>query len=156
MYVLVAGFDGCSHDMKLLRNNLIIVYPDCLVLCSTANDKNTRSGIEEMGANLASEVETFITGQCFGDSLGRISFIGHSLGGLIIRAALPFLEYYSMKMHLFFTLSSPHLSTVHSDSWQVKAGFWLIKALKKSTSLEQVSMDDAKNPRDTYLYKLSL
>ena len=45
----------------------------------------------------------------------RLSFIGHSLGGLIIRAALPYLECYSSKMHLFMTFSSAHLGYMNSS-----------------------------------------
>jgi hypothetical protein len=54
--VLVHGFEGSSNDMKLLRNNLVIAYSDVLVLCSVANDFDTRSSIEKMGQNLAKEV----------------------------------------------------------------------------------------------------
>ena len=109
-----------------------------------------------MGQKLASEVDDYITDACPGTLLGRLSFVGHSLGGVIIRAALPYLNQYSGKMHLLLTLSTPHLGTKHNDSWQVKAGFWFIKTFnKKATSLKQISMDDAKNPRETFLYNLS-
>ena len=47
-----------------------------------------------MGSKLASEVQTFIFDNCPGNTLGRISFIGHSLGGVIIRACLSHLEDY--------------------------------------------------------------
>ena len=46
--------------------------------------------------------------------MNRISFIGHSLGGLIIRACLPELEKFSRKMWAFVTLSSPHLGYLYS------------------------------------------
>lgn len=69
-----------------------------------------------MGKNLASEVSMFISDWCPGSCLGRISFIGHSLGGLIIRAALPHLEEYANKMFTFMTFSSPHLGYIFSNS----------------------------------------
>jgi predicted alpha/beta superfamily hydrolase len=41
-----------------------------------------------MGLKLASEVKEFIEDNCPSNTLGRISFIGHSLGGIIIRSGL--------------------------------------------------------------------
>ena len=55
----------------------------------------------------------------------RISFLGHSLGGLIIRAALPHLEEYENKMYTFMTLSSPHLGYVYTKSKIIEAGIVL-------------------------------
>ncbi len=52
----------------------------------------------------------------------RISFIGHSLGGIIIRAAFDYLKEYKSCMHTFITLSSPHLGVNYNDSHLVDAG----------------------------------
>ena len=48
-----------------------------------------------MGVNLAKEVKGFLK-EC--GQVNRISFIGHSLGGLIIRACLPELDKFAKKM----------------------------------------------------------
>jgi len=45
-----------------------------------------------MGKRLADEVLVYVNDNLPITSLGRLSFIGHSMGGLIIRAALPSLE----------------------------------------------------------------
>jgi hypothetical protein len=50
-----------------------------------------------MGINLAKEVKKFVKDWCYSKDqktlyMGKLSFIGHSLGGLIIRSALPLLE----------------------------------------------------------------
>jgi len=42
-----------------------------------------------MGERLANEVKTFIAENFPQNSLSKLSFIGHSLGGVKIRAALP-------------------------------------------------------------------
>lgn len=44
----------------------------------------------------------------------RLSFVGHSLGGLIIRAALPFLSFYEEFFANFITFSSPHIGFLFS------------------------------------------
>jgi triacylglycerol esterase/lipase EstA (alpha/beta hydrolase family) len=61
-----------------------------------------------MGKNLANEVKNFLQNRSYLDKT-KISFLGFSMGGIIIRAALPHLSDYKDRMHTFITLSSPHL-----------------------------------------------
>jgi pimeloyl-ACP methyl ester carboxylesterase len=121
--VLVHGFQGNAFDMRLFKNNLSVVYPDALFLSSSSNEDCTDGDINVMGKNLATEVQAYITEWCPGNILGRISFVGHSLGGVIIRAALPLLSDYKEKMYTFFTLSSPHLGYMHNNNKIINAGF---------------------------------
>jgi len=49
-----------------------------------------------MGKNLAEEIKTYIKEWCYSRDgktlfLKKLTFVGHSLGGLIIRSALPLL-----------------------------------------------------------------
>ena len=67
-----------------------------------------------MGSKLALEIMAYAKENCPGSQLGRISFIGHSLGGLIIRAAFPFLEALKPKFHGFLSLCTPHLGCMFS------------------------------------------
>ena len=78
-----------------------------------------------MGKRLANEVENFIFEWCPNNSLGRLSFIGHSLGGVIIRAALPYLANYYSKFYTFLTLSSPHLGYMYSSNSLFDAGIYI-------------------------------
>jgi predicted alpha/beta superfamily hydrolase len=78
-----------------------------MFLCSSTNEDNTEGDIAEMGEKLSNEVMNFITENCPENTLGRLSFVGHSLGGLIIRSSLPLLEKYSDKMYTYISLSSP-------------------------------------------------
>lgn len=77
------------------------------------------------------------------------------MGGLIIRAALPRLEKYKQHFHSLITLSSPHLGYAYSASKLVDAGLWLLNAMKKCTSILQMTMQDHEQPQETFLYKLS-
>lgn len=155
LLVLAHGFQGNSLDMRLLRNNILLIHPEALVLCSLANEDNTEGDIEEMGKRLAKEVEGFITDYCPGAALGKMSFIGHSLGGLIIRAALPHLEKFSSKMYMFMTFSSPHLGFVYNSSMIIDTGIWLLKKIKKSLALLQLTMTDKNSFEECFLYKLA-
>jgi triacylglycerol esterase/lipase EstA (alpha/beta hydrolase family) len=95
--------------MRLLRNQIALDFPDAVVLLSTANEGQTESDIMEMGERLANEFKNYILSYCPEQCISKISLIGHSLGGLIIRAALPHLAEYSSKFHLFCSMGSPHL-----------------------------------------------
>ena len=88
-----------------------------------------------MGYRLSEEVHQYIRESCPGSNLGRLTFIGHSLGGLIIRSALPHLEKYKDKMYGYLSLCSPHLGYMYKSSKLFSAGMWIMKKWKKSISL---------------------
>lgn len=155
LIVLVHGFQGNSLDMRLLKNNLSLLHPEALFLCSNKNEGKTEDDIVEMGSRLAHEVIDFAQEWCPGTTLGKLSFIGHSLGGLIIRAALPYLKTFQDKMDTFITLSSPHLGYMYATNTIVEAGIWVLKRWKKSKCLEQLTMTDSKDSRNSFLYQLS-
>lgn len=52
------------------------------------------------------------------------SFIGHSLGNIIIRSVLtrPRFRCYLPKLHTFLSLSGPHLGTLYNNSTLVSTG----------------------------------
>lgn len=154
---LVHGFQGNSFDMRLMRNNLALLYPDSMFLSSTCNEDNTEGDINDMGIRLAQEVVNYICDWCPGSALGRLSFVAHSLGGLIVRAAMPLLTEYSAKMYTFLSFSTPHLGlgSFGVNFSLFNTGFWMLKKWRNSTFLQQVSLTDHDIPRETFLYKLS-
>ena len=84
------------------------------MLLSTSNENKTDGDIMEMGQRLATEVKFYVHNQCADVNLNKVSFIGHSLGGLIIRAALPYLAEFSDKFFTYISLSSPHLGYIYN------------------------------------------
>lgn len=154
MIVFAHGFQGSSTDMKVLKNYFSMLHPEAVFLLSDANHNNTENCIEDMGEKLANEILKKIEAYC-PESLGRLSFIGHSMGGIIIRAALPFLEKYKDKMFTYISLSTPHLGYMYNASKIISTGMWIMKRWKKSKSLSQLSMTDSSDLEDTFLYKLS-
>jgi len=155
LIVLVHGFQGSSFDVRRIRNNIAMVRPDTVLMCSTLNEGETEGEIIEMGRRLASEIKSYIEEWCPMRLLKKISFVGHSLGGLIIRAALPFLSEHSGLMHFFMSFSSPHLGYMYSNSSLFNAGMWVLKKWRKSACLAQLSMADSYDMRECFLYKLS-
>lgn len=109
--------------MRCWKNNINILFPDILILSSQANEgAKTDQDIMKMGENLATEVIDFVRDWTAKIPLGKLSFIGHSMGGLIIRAALPRLDCFKMQMHTILTLGSPHMGYMYNKSKLIDTG----------------------------------
>lgn len=74
--------------------------------------------------------------------LKKLSFVGHSLGGLIIRSALPLLLHYRDYFFGYMSMGSPHLGYMYNSNSLVSAGMWFLKNWKQSQCLQQLSMTD--------------
>lgn len=116
----------------------MMAHPESVVMISKSNQDQTEGDIFEMGSRLASEVKQFVTGFCPLKSITKLSFIGHSLGGLIIRAAFPYLKDYKDKFYTFISMSTPHLGYMYNSSKLLDAGIWLLKNWRNSTCLSQL------------------
>ena len=89
----------------------------------------------EMGERLATEVKQYVASFCPVSCLKKLSFIGHSIGGLIIRAALPHLAEFSQKLCTYMSLGSPHLGYMYNSNKLIDAGMWFLKKWRKSKCL---------------------
>ncbi|CAN0421296.1 unnamed protein product, partial [Ectocarpus sp. 12 AP-2014] len=159
--VLHHGYCGSSMDMRLIKNYIRILAPDALVLNAESNERDPHASMKMMGEKLAKEVHRFLLVRARSLLLpggqGRLSFIGHSAGAVIIRVALtsPSLQPALGRLHMFVSLGSPHLGTVYGASGIVRTGMWAMKRWMKSALLEELGLTDAPRPRDTLLCWLS-
>jgi len=153
----VHGLDGNSADLRLVRTYLELALPGHRMdfLMSERNQPDTFADFELMTERLIGEVLSHI--EIYGMNPKRISFVGHSLGNLIIRSALghPKMAALLPNLHTFLSLSGPHLGTLYNSSGLVNMGMWFMQKWKKSGSLLQLSLKDHSDPRQTFLYKLS-
>ena len=85
-----------------------------------------------------------------------ISMIGHSMGGLIIRAALKYLKRYRFLMNTLITLGTPHLGYLHSNSHILTTGIWIANKCLRNKTLSEINLSDSRNHNTAFLYKLSL
>lgn len=152
--VLVHGFHGAAYDMLVIRRFFGLYYPHVSVLMSNSNENRTDDDIEEMGKRLAEEVRDFLVALgCVGCL--KLSFIGHSLGGLIVRAAVPMLGEYLYAMNTYISLGTPHMGYFDSSSKLVSTGLWLMQAWGRSTSLAQLVGRDQRDPAKCFLSRLA-
>lgn len=155
LIVLVHGLHGTSTDMRIIRNSISKHYPSTHILCSYYNESKTNGNIFKMGKRLSNEIKKYISDNFYSESLNSLSFIGYSLGGLIIRSSLPHLQDFHSAFNFFLTLSSPHLGCSIHKSKLVEAGIWIIKKLKKCKSLSQLSLTDSKSFESSFVFCLS-
>jgi hypothetical protein len=155
LIVLVHGFEGNSNDMRVIKNEIALINPSCVFLSSNINQENTGLDLLQMGKKLASEVKSYVKEWNEGLIFKKISFIGHSIGGVIIRSALPHLKEFKDKLWMYISLGSPHLGHSYSDSILIKTGMWVLKKWKGSICLEQLLQNDNPNLNETCIYKLS-
>ncbi|OCT80578.1 protein FAM135A isoform X4 [Xenopus laevis] len=157
LIVCVHGLDGNSADLRLVRTYIELGLPGGRkeFLMSERNQNDTFADFDSMTDRLLDEIVQYI--QIYSLSISRISFIGHSLGNLIIRSVLsrPRFKCYLSKLHTFLSLSGPHLGTLYNSSALVNTGLWFMQKWKKSGSLLQLTCRDNSDPRQTFLYKLS-
>ncbi|XP_056154744.1 protein FAM135B [Lampris incognitus] len=157
LVVCVHGLDGNSADLRLVKTFIELGLPGSRLdfLMSERNQTDTFADFDSMTDRLLDEIIQHI--QLYNLTIGRISFIGHSLGNIIIRSVLtrPRFRCYLPKLHTFLSLSGPHLGTLYNNSTLVSTGLWLMQKLKKSGSLLQLTFRDHADPRKTFLYLLS-
>ena len=111
----------------------------------------------------------------------KISLIGHSLGGLVIRKALevssngylidgptdwylyrwqdPILAPLIPKLQAYVSLSSPHLGTLYAESQLISTGMWALGYLKlnRCAALKELILEDSllKRHSSSLVYLLS-
>ncbi|XP_030075382.1 protein FAM135B [Microcaecilia unicolor] len=157
LVICVHGLDGNSADLRLVKTFIELGLPGSKLdfLMSEKNQNDTFADFEAMTDKLIDEIIQHI--HLYSLSVSRISFIGHSLGNIIIRSVLtrPRFRCYLSKLHTFLSLSGPHLGTLYNSSTLVSTGLWLMQKLKKSESLLQLTFRDNADPRKSFLYLLS-
>ena len=152
--VLVHGLQGCSHDLRPLKNSLQSAIPGLVFLLAESNQDCTDDDISIMGKRLGVEISRFL--KTHENRLKRLSFIAFSLGGLVVRAALPYLAKYHGNFYSFLTLSTPHLGFIGSTSRLVEGGLWLLqKWNQEATALRQLSLTDSDRQDTAYLVTLA-
>ncbi|KAH1011253.1 hypothetical protein HUJ04_000665 [Dendroctonus ponderosae] len=157
LVICVHGLDGNAADLRLVKTYLEMGLPGAYLdfLMSERNQGDTFSDFDTMTDRLVSEILQYLDVSSIRPT--RISFVGHSLGNIIIRSALtrPQLKFILPRLHTFLSLSGPHLGTLYNSSGLVNMGMWFMQKWKKSGSLLQLCLKDSSDPKQSFLYSLS-
>jgi hypothetical protein len=57
------------------------------------------------------------------------------MGGLIARAALPYLSFFKRNFKYFITLASPHFGYLYHSSTLIKTSLWVLNKMNKTPSM---------------------
>ncbi|EMS45160.1 hypothetical protein TRIUR3_28212 [Triticum urartu] len=158
----IAQMKGHHLDLRLVRNQWLLLDPGAECLMSEANEDKTSGDFKEMGGRLAGEVVAFLKKKV--DKLARhggckelkLSFVGHSIGNIIIRTALaePALQPYLKNLFTYMSISGPHLGYWYSSNSLFNSGLWLLKKLKGAQCIHQLTFSDDQDPQNTFFYRL--
>ncbi|KAL0342774.1 UNVERIFIED_CONTAM: hypothetical protein Scaly_1940000 [Sesamum calycinum] len=161
--VFVHGFQGHHLDLRLIRNQWLLLDPKTEFLMSEANEEKTSGDFRDMGRRLAQEVVSFVKKKM--DKVSRsgvlraikLSFVGHSIGNIILRTALTesIMEPYLRYLHTYLSVSGPHLGYLYSSNSLFNGGLWVLKKLKNTQCIHQLTFTDDPDLRNTFLYKLA-
>eukprot|EP00756_Hemistasia_phaeocysticola_P010016 Hpha_TRINITY_DN14982_c2_g2::TRINITY_DN14982_c2_g2_i1::g.143340::m.143340 len=147
LVVFVHGYQGSRYDWRVLRNQLSLVLPSggTVFLPVETLEQKSDLPLEKLGELLAQEVWEYIQKERV--RLRRLSFIGHSMGTIAIRAALqqPLLQPFLPLLHSYFSLSGPHLGVADTESFRVSAGLWVLSAIKQSANIQQLRLEKVEN-----------
>ncbi|KAL8167837.1 hypothetical protein V2J09_009336, partial [Rumex salicifolius] len=160
--VFVHGFQGHHLDLRLVRNQWLLIDPKAECLMSEVNEDKTSGDLREMGLRLAQEVISFLKKKMDKASRSgslksiKLSFVGHSIGNVIIRTALTesIMEPYLRFLHTYVSVSGPHLGYLYSSNSLFNSGLWLLKKLKNTQCIHQLTLTDDPDLHDTFFYKL--
>lgn len=156
LVICVHGLQGNQFDLRLYRIFLQMALPQVKFdfLMAQSNQSDTFCDFNRMTDLLLEEITEYVREMPTPPS--KVSFIGHSLGSIVVRSLVtrPEFLFLQPKLHLFLSICSPHLGT-RFQTGIVSLGMWAVRRWYNSKSLLQLSIKDAPNSRDSFLYHLS-
>lgn len=152
---LCHGYNGEASDMKHIYNTILNKDPGTFVYSCSTVEKNRKKGIIHLGEMIADEIMDEIEKVEEDAYPEKITLIGYSMGGLVLRAALPYLKKYKKRFHAFITLATPHIGYLSTENKLLTAGMWVAGTFNVNTTIAEIRMADSTKTEDCVLYKLS-
>lgn len=163
LIVFVHGLLGHANDLRQIRANIAqYLYndkscaADYIYLFSKSNQSNTFDHLITMGNNLAKEVVVYMA-QVGYEKIAHISFVSHSLGGLITRVAIrhDLLQPFKSLFHTLVTLGTPHTSQALNKHVVMSSALSLYQTIYNADCIKQLYLLDHTDKRECLLYRLS-
>lgn len=149
LIVLSHGLWGVKSHMGYIEKQLNEKYGDAVhILNATVNEaKYTYDGIDICGERLADEVEaTVVRLGKNGKRVKKVSMIGYSLGGLIVRFAIGLLGqrgfFNTIEPDYFITFATPHMGCKKPSKSITSTIFNFVNGRLVSRSGEQLQLVD--------------
>mmetsp|Transcript_1620 Transcript_1620/g.5726 ORF Transcript_1620/g.5726 Transcript_1620/m.5726 type:complete len:747 (+) Transcript_1620:16-2256(+) len=155
LFVLVHGLQASALDIRMFRSYMVARDVPGHFLLARSLEDCTHLTVAEQASLLAKEVATHVAASFHRPPL--ISFVGHSLGAVIVRAALEEEAFRPLLPHLFtfVSLASPHLGVLLLDSSLISSGMKLYRRWMSSQSMAEVELLDTPDMDQAYFFGLS-
>ena len=131
---------------KLLEEEYSSKTESSYFLSSDANKHSTTDGIEKGALRLWKEIMLIAKDPLYKNHLQKISFIGHSLGGLYARYVLKLLQdcgiFSQLRPVYFITFATPHLGARRRQKSFVDKTFHSVAGVLNLTSIQLCLKDD--------------
>ncbi|KAK8800703.1 hypothetical protein WA158_000028 [Blastocystis sp. Blastoise] len=152
------GLQAGAKDLRFLADCFSFIYPHLhLYLCKSCESISDKQ-IEIQGQEVAKEINDYLIK--IRDEYGslenlHISFIGHSIGGLVIKYALtlPILQSYIPCLYNYISFNTPHMGYLFAKPIK-ELGAKLLAIWNSCDVLEQL-LFPGKEPRENVVYKLN-
>ena len=155
---ILHGFKANPFDMKKVKDLISLTYPHVKCILIQACYPNTSQSLHFLADTVVNEMLVKMTGlkEQMHCTINRISFVAHSLGGLVFQLAVndPRMAKYAPYYHLFLSLNVPHVG-IPLSYYRSELGSKLFLMITKSNQLDELFLQDNKDWRQTTLYKLS-
>lgn len=110
--------------------------------------KNRTKPLSRLGELIADEIIDEIDNIREEYPIDRITLIGYSMGGLVLRAALPHMESLKKYLKTFITLATPHIGYLTTHSKILTAGMWVAGTFNINNSISEITISDKRNMKD--------
>ena len=145
--------------MRKIADFLLLKYPHLKIIPLQACIDNTTKSLVILASMVAKEMASQLVSLSSktGRAVHQISFIGHSIGSVILQLAIrnPLLQNYQSCYHLFLSLNSPHLGVQFSS----KTHEWGKKVLSLVSSyavVDELLLKDGNDSKNSLLYRMAL
>jgi len=144
-----------NEDMNVISSVIKQTNPRTKIYSLNKIEGINDKGLFELAEIISHEIRFHIEKYKALDRLGRISFIGFSFGGLVLKAALDHLKEFKNRFYSFIALASPYLGWTYSQSKLFSMGIWAFSKISASPIIKELRMNDSQDIKSTALYKLS-
>eukprot|EP00927_Polykrikos_kofoidii_P032875 TRINITY_DN27876_c0_g1_i1.p1 TRINITY_DN27876_c0_g1~~TRINITY_DN27876_c0_g1_i1.p1 ORF type:complete len:731 (+),score=83.58 TRINITY_DN27876_c0_g1_i1:48-2195(+) len=154
LVALIPCFHGFADDMRMLQNYLGLFLPDVHFAVFNPAENRTEE-LQIAGVRLAAELSECLTrfDAC------RLSFVALGSGGLIVRAALPWMQEHKEKLCTFMTISTPHLGlrppVLSWRAWLSTRAMGALCSGAESQVVDELLLADARTARASLMFRLS-
>ncbi|CAN8273890.1 unnamed protein product [Cochlearia groenlandica] len=150
LVVMVNGIIGSSADWKYAAEQFVNKFPDKVLVHRNESNSATLTfdGVDKMGERLANEVLSVVKNR---SGLSKISFVAHSLGGLVARYAIGKLyelsseangsvlkgksgEIAGLEPMNFITFATPHLGSRGHRQFPILCGLPFLERTASQTA----------------------